>query len=128
MSEARVAVRTRTLEAHGATPSTIDELLAYSAKPFEEPVCPTFPLADEPHVDVWRRYATDATSDGCLRRERRIGKFMRSFNLPVQIDPNKVEAKFQNGVLELVLPKAENVKPRTIKISASAKLLEGRMK
>src|SRR3989442_243643 len=72
--------------------------------------------------------ATDATSDGCLRRERRIGKFMRSFNLPVQIDPNKVEAKFQNGVLELVLPKAENVKPRTIKISASAKLLEGRMK
>jgi HSP20 family molecular chaperone IbpA len=36
----------------------------------------------------------------------------------VQIDPNKVDAKFTNGVLELVLPKADNVKPRTIKINA----------
>ncbi len=62
---------------------------------------------------------TDMTSDGWLRHERRIGKFARSFTVPVQIDPNKVEATFTNGVLELVLPKADNVKPRTIKINAS---------
>jgi len=63
----------------------------------------------------------DVTSDGWLRHERRVGKFARSFTVPLQIDPNKVEAKFTNGVLELVLPKADNVKPRTIKINASAK-------
>ncbi|HEV8536688.1 MAG TPA: Hsp20/alpha crystallin family protein [Candidatus Limnocylindria bacterium] len=65
--------------------------------------------------------STDVTSAARLRQERRAGKFTRSFTLPTQIDPTKVEAKFQNGVLELVLPKAENVKPRTIKINASAK-------
>lgn len=65
--------------------------------------------------------STDVASEGWLRQERHFGKFARSFTVPMQIDPNKVEAKFQNGVLELVLPKAENVKPRSIKINASAK-------
>lgn len=64
---------------------------------------------------------TDVTSEAWLRHERRTGRFTRSFTVPVQIDPDKVEAKFTNGVLELVLPKADNVKPRTIKINASAK-------
>jgi len=45
----------------------------------------------------------------------------RLFTVPVQINPHKVEAKFTSGVLEPVLPKADNVKPRTIKINASAK-------
>ena len=35
------------------------------------------------------------------------------------IDPTKVEATFENGVLQLMLPKAENVKPRTIKVNAT---------
>jgi HSP20 family protein len=65
--------------------------------------------------------STDVTNEGWVRQERRVGKFARSFTVPMQIDPTKVEAKFQNGVLELVLPKAENVKPRSIKINASAK-------
>jgi HSP20 family protein len=65
--------------------------------------------------------STDETKDGWLRQERRFGKFTRSFTLPMQIEPNKVEAKFNNGVLELVLPKAENVKPRSIKINANNK-------
>ena len=65
--------------------------------------------------------SNDLTDEGWLRQERRSGKFTRSFTIPMQIDPTKVEAKFQNGVLELVLPKAENVKPRSIKINATAK-------
>lgn len=67
------------------------------------------------------KQSTDVTNEGWLLKERRFGKFTRSFTVPMQIDPNKVEAKFQNGVLELVLPKAENVKPRAIKINASNK-------
>ena len=62
---------------------------------------------------------TDVTNDGWLRQERRVGKFQRSFTLPVQIDPDKVSANFEHGVLELVLPKADQVKPRTIKVNAN---------
>lgn len=60
----------------------------------------------------------DVTNDGWLRQERRVGKFQRAFSLPVQIDPDKVQATFMHGVLELVLPKADQVKPRTIKVTA----------
>ena len=61
----------------------------------------------------------DVTEDGWLRQERRFGKFQRAFTLPVAIDSNKVEATFENGVLQLVLPKAENTKPRTIKVNTT---------
>ena len=60
----------------------------------------------------------DVSNDGWLRQERRVGKFQRMFTLPVQIDPNKVQASFEHGVLDLVLPKADQVKPRTIKVNA----------
>lgn len=60
----------------------------------------------------------DVANDGWLRQERRVGKFQRAFTLPVQIDPDKVQATFTNGVLELVVPKADQVKPRTIKVTA----------
>jgi HSP20 family protein len=63
---------------------------------------------------------TDVAGEGWLRQERRTGKFQRGFTLPVQIDPNTVEATFNNGVLELTLPKSEAVKPRSVKISANA--------
>ena len=61
----------------------------------------------------------DVAEDGWLREERRVGKFQRAFTLPMAIDPTKVEATFENGVLEIVLPKAENTKPRTIKVNAT---------
>ncbi len=62
--------------------------------------------------------ATDMSDETWLRQERRVGKFERAFTLPIVIDPTKVEATFENGVLQLVLPKAENTKPRTIKVNA----------
>ena len=62
---------------------------------------------------------TDVTSEGWLRQERRVGKFQRAFTLPVQIDPDKVQANFEHGVLDLVLPKADQVKPRTIRVNAT---------
>ncbi len=60
----------------------------------------------------------DVSTEGWLRQERRAGRFQRAFTLPVQIDPNKVQATFEHGVLDLVLPKADQVKPRNIKITA----------
>jgi HSP20 family protein len=53
-----------------------------------------------------------------LRRERRAGVVARSITLPVEVESEKAEAKFNNGVLTLTLPKSESVRPKTIRVSA----------
>jgi len=52
------------------------------------------------------------------RRERACGSFTRSFQLPFQVEAGNVEAKFDKGVLEITLPRAEADKPRKIAIKA----------
>jgi len=51
-------------------------------------------------------------------QEHCYGPFTRSFTLNVPIQIDKATAEFENGVLTLTLPKAEEVKPKTIKIKA----------
>lgn len=51
-----------------------------------------------------------------IRRERRYGKYMRSLRLGTEIDENKAKANYKDGVLELVLPKSEAVKPKRIAV------------
>jgi HSP20 family protein len=51
-----------------------------------------------------------------LYREYDLGGFSRRFTLGERIDQEKINAKLDNGVLTLVLPKAEEAKPRKIKI------------
>lgn len=51
-----------------------------------------------------------------LRKELRTGTFHRAFELPLSIDPAKVEATFKDGILQVVLPKADIVKPKQIKV------------
>lgn len=50
------------------------------------------------------------------RRERDHGVFNRSLNLPQAVNPDKITAKYEFGVLELILPRAEESKPRRISI------------
>ncbi|MGD2028621.1 MAG: Hsp20/alpha crystallin family protein [Desulfobacterales bacterium] len=50
------------------------------------------------------------------RREREAGTFSRSFNLPGEINVNKVEASLENGVLMVTITKSEAAKPRQIKV------------
>ena len=52
-----------------------------------------------------------------IRQERRYGRFERSMTLPVEVQADKADAVFENGVLKLSLPKAEAVKPRQIKVT-----------
>lgn len=52
------------------------------------------------------------------RRERRYGTFVRSFRLPFRVDADNVEATFTSGVLKIVLPRAEEEKPKRISIQA----------
>jgi HSP20 family protein len=56
-----------------------------------------------------------------IRRENRYGRFTRTIPLPVQIDPDKAIANFENGVLSLTLPKSETVKPRQIKVQGTVR-------
>ncbi|NIO71811.1 MAG: Hsp20 family protein, partial [Anaerolineae bacterium] len=53
-----------------------------------------------------------------IRQERRYGAFSRSLTLPSTVVADKATAEFENGVLTLTLPKAEEVKPKTIKVKA----------
>jgi len=50
------------------------------------------------------------------RNEREYGTFSRSFSIPNKIKTDKIEANFDKGVLTILLPKAEDVKPQEIKI------------
>ncbi len=54
--------------------------------------------------------------ENSYRRERRYGKFERTFNLAFEIDPEKVEAKYENGVLSLIIPRPEEQKPKQVSI------------
>jgi HSP20 family protein len=51
-------------------------------------------------------------------REQRFGSFERSVALPTAVVSDKAKAEFENGVLTITLPKAEEVKPRTITVKA----------
>jgi HSP20 family protein len=52
-----------------------------------------------------------------LRSERSYGAFARSFALPATVDPSKVEARYENGVLTVTLPKREEAKPKKITVA-----------
>ena len=49
--------------------------------------------------------------------ERLYGKFQRSLTLPTAVDAEKVKASYENGLLQVVLPKAEEAKPKQIEVA-----------
>jgi HSP20 family protein len=51
------------------------------------------------------------------RTERYVGTFRRSIALPTRVDPSKVTATYQDGILKVTLPKAEEAKPKQIQVS-----------
>ena len=67
-----------------------------------------------------RRRPQEDRTFGYVRAERVHGAFERAFVLPRSVDATKCEAKFENGVLTLTLPKREEAKPRSIAIKVSS--------
>lgn len=63
-----------------------------------------------------RREERTSEKENVHIKEVSYGKFMRSVRLPVSVDPDKVKAKFEDGVLKVSLPKSEKVKPKKIEI------------
>lgn len=61
---------------------------------------------------------SEAAEGSWHRRERRFGSFFRQVSLPVPVNSEKAEATFENGVLRLRLPKAEEARERRIQVQA----------
>ena len=65
-----------------------------------------------------RKAAHEERKEGYYRVERASGAFSRSLTLPEGVDPERVRASFDRGVLEVRIPKPEQRKPRKVTISA----------
>jgi HSP20 family protein len=65
------------------------------------------------------RQAPEVAGGVWHRRERGFGNFSRTFVLPLEVQADKVEATFDNGVLRLTLPKSERMKPRRIAVTSA---------
>ena len=63
-----------------------------------------------------RRFDEEMKEPSVLHLERVYGRFERLVQLPIPVQADKVKATYRDGVLEIRLPKAEEVKPRQIKI------------
>ena len=53
------------------------------------------------------------------RSERHYGSFTRSFKLPSTVDTSRIQARYENGVLEILVPKAEEAKPKQIEVKVA---------
>lgn len=62
----------------------------------------------------------DETTQGLLY-ERRWGSFTRRFTLPRAVDAGKITANYENGILTVTVPKAEEAKGRKIEITGSGR-------
>jgi HSP20 family protein len=63
-----------------------------------------------------RHFAHDSSEQQFHRVERRYGAFRRSITLPAQVQAEQIEASFDNGVLQIVVPKMEEATPKRIQI------------
>ncbi|HLG65379.1 MAG TPA: Hsp20/alpha crystallin family protein [Ktedonosporobacter sp.] len=69
-------------------------------------------------IHVARKAAEKDEKSSYVRRERFEGKMTRAFTLPTTIEPDKIEAHYEHGILRLSIPKAEQVKPKPITVRA----------
>src|SRR6266540_2225972 len=63
-----------------------------------------------------RHFAHDSSEQQFHRVERRYGAFRRSIKLPAQVQAEPIEASFENGVLQILVPKMEEATPKRIQV------------
>ena len=63
-----------------------------------------------------RSYDNEVKEENYYRRERASGTFKRAFNLPADVDSDKIKADFKDGVLKVEIPKPEEKKPKQITV------------
>ena len=67
-----------------------------------------------------KREETRTDQEQTHRSERTYGWFERAFALPSSVDPEQIEARYENGILRITIRKAERARPREIPVKASA--------
>ena len=67
-----------------------------------------------------KKTEAEVKKEDYYRSERIYGSFYRSIPLPATVDANKIEASFEDGVLEITVPKLGGVKPKKIAVSTRA--------
>jgi HSP20 family protein len=74
-----------------------------------------------------RKSEHEDRKEGYYRLERSSGRFSRSLTLPEGVDPDDIDAKFENGVLTVRVPKPQERKPRRVAINVGERspLIEG---
>ena len=63
-----------------------------------------------------RHFANDSSEQKFHRVERRYGAFRRSITLPAHVTAEGIQASFEDGVLQILVPKAEEAKPKRIQV------------
>lgn len=63
-----------------------------------------------------RNFSKETKKDDYYKIESSYGKFQRSFHLPKDIDAENIDAKYSNGVLEVVIPKLQKLEARKIAV------------
>jgi HSP20 family protein len=61
----------------------------------------------------------ETKNENCHRLERSYGVFERSFTIPKNVDPKKIEAELKDGILQLSIPKVEEAKTKAIPITVN---------
>ena len=96
---------------------TSDDLVIVSQVPGLSPEDVEITIEDDTLSIKGEFKASDADIDYMIQ-ERPYGTFCRTLRLNIPVQPDKAEAVFDKGVLVLTLPKAEEVKPKIIKVKA----------
>ena len=74
-----------------------------------------------------RKFEKEEKEENFRRVERQYGSFTRSFTLPNTVDPEKIQANYEKGILKIQLAKRAEAKPKQIKVNVgSEKSLEGK--
>lgn len=63
-----------------------------------------------------RRFSEETKKENYARVERSYGAFSRSFALPPTVDPDRIKAAMKDGLLEILIPKKEEAKPKEVLI------------
>lgn len=67
-----------------------------------------------------RKFEKETKEENFHRIERSYGSFFRAFSLPNSVDSDRIQAEHENGVLRVIMPKRQELKPKTVKILKTA--------